>query len=42
MEFLLIFFGCIILLVLFVVAVTISTVSSTLGTVADELNIDKD
>jgi len=41
-EFLLIFFGCIILLVLFVVAVTVSTVSSTLGAVADDLNNDKD
>ncbi len=35
------FFGAIILIVLFVVAATIGTVSSILGTVADDLNEDK-
>ncbi len=39
--FLAAFFGTIILLALFVVAVTISTVSSCLGTIADDMNEDK-
>jgi hypothetical protein len=41
MGFLAAFFGFIILLVLFVVAVTISTVGSCLGAIADDLNEDK-
>ena len=41
MGFLIAFFGSIILLVLFVVAVTVSTVSSCLGAIADDLNVDK-
>ncbi|MDO5416414.1 MAG: hypothetical protein Q4F29_04365 [Lachnospiraceae bacterium] len=41
MGFLIAFFGSIILLVLFVVAVTVSTVSSCLGAIADDLNEDK-
>ena len=40
-TFLLGFFGAIILIVLFVVAATISTVSSVLGAVTDDLNEDK-
>lgn len=41
MGFLAAFFGSIILLVLFVVAATIGTVSSCLGAIADDLNENK-
>lgn len=41
LGFLAAFFGTIILLVLFVVAFTISTVASCLGAIGDELNEDK-
>ncbi len=40
-TFLFAFFGSVILIVLFVVATTIGTVSSILGVAADELNEDK-
>ncbi|MFR8227041.1 MAG: hypothetical protein ACLU85_08095 [Lachnospirales bacterium] len=40
-TFLFAFFSTIILIVLFVVAVTVGTISSVLGSVADDLNEDK-
>ncbi len=39
--FLFAFFGAVILIVLFVVAATVGTISSVLGAVADDLNEDE-
>ena len=41
MGFLAAFMGFILLLVLFVVAVTVSTVTGTFGAIADDMNEDK-